>query len=76
MIWGDIGLPELIPLPVMGEGMTKIASLVLAIATAKGGIVLVDEIENGLHHSVLPKVWETVDRAAQPVQYTNLCDHA
>lgn len=65
MIWGDIGLAELIPLPVMGEGMTRIARLILAIASTPGGVVLVDEIENGLHHSVLPKVWKVVDTAAK-----------
>ncbi len=65
LIWGDIGLSELIPLPVMGEGMTRIARLILAIASTPGGVVLVDEIENGLHHSVLPKVWEVVDTAAR-----------
>ena len=65
MIWGDIGLSELIPLPVMGEGMTRIARLVLGIVSATGGVVLVDEIENGLHHSVLPKVWQAVDTTAK-----------
>ena len=65
MIRGDVGLSELIPLPVMGEGMTRIARLVLAISSAPGGVVLVDEVENGLHHKVLPKVWEVVDTAAK-----------
>ena len=65
MIWGDIGLPELVPLPLMGEGMTRIARLVLTIASAPDGVVLVDEIENGLHHSVLPKVWQVVDTVAK-----------
>ena len=65
MIWGDIGLPELIPLSAMGEGMTRIARLVLAIASSPDGVVLVDEIENGLHHSVLPKIWKVVDTAAK-----------
>ena len=65
MIWGDIGLPELIPLSAMGEGMTRIARLILAIASTPDGVVLVDEIENGLHHSVLPKVWKVVDTAAK-----------
>ena len=65
LIWGDIGLPELVPLAAMGEGMTRIARLVLAIADAPGGLVLADEVENGLHHSVLPKVWEKVGEAAQ-----------
>ncbi len=65
MIWGDIGLSELIPLPSMGEGMTQIARFVLAIGTTPNGLVLVDEIENGLHHSVLADVWRAVDEAAK-----------
>ena len=66
MIWGDIGLLELVPLPLMGEGMTQIARLVLAIASVPaGGVVLVDEVENGIHHSVLPDVWRAIDEAAK-----------
>ncbi len=65
MIWGDIGLSELVPLPVMGEGMTRVARLMLAISAAPGGVVLIDEIENGLHHEILPKVWQAVMAAAK-----------
>lgn len=65
MIWGDIGLPELVPLPTMGEGMTRLARLVLAICDTPGGLVLADEIENGIHHSVMPNVWRALDLAAQ-----------
>ena len=65
MIWGDIGLPELMPLSAMGEGMTQIARLVLAIASMPNGVVLVDEVENGIHHSVLPNVWRAIDEAAK-----------
>lgn len=64
MLWGDIGLAELVPLPVMGEGMTRVARLMLAICAAPGGVVLIDEIETGLHHSILPKVWQAVNVAA------------
>ena len=32
MIWGDIGLSELIPLSVMGEGMSRLPGLVLAVS--------------------------------------------
>lgn len=65
MIWGDIGWPELVPLSVMGEGMTQIARLVLSIASVPDGIVLVDEVENGIHHSVLPDVWRVIEEAAK-----------
>ena len=64
MIWGDIGLAELVPLPVMGEGMTRLIRFVLAISSSPGGLVLVDEIENGFHHSILPDVWRVIDKAA------------
>ncbi len=65
MIWGDIGWPELVPLSVMGEGMTQIARLVLSIASVPDGVVLVDEVENGIHHSVLPDVWRVIEEAAK-----------
>ncbi len=65
MIWGDIGLPELVPLSMMGEGMTRLARLVLAIAATPGGLVLVDEIETGIHHTVISDVWKAVDEAAK-----------
>ena len=65
LIWGDIGLSELVPLSVMGEGITQIARLVLAIASAPDGVVLVDEVENGIHHSVLPDVWRVIEEAAK-----------
>ena len=65
MIWGDIGLSELVPLAVMGEGMSRIACLVLAISAVGDGIVLIDEVENGFHHSVLPKVWLVLVEAAK-----------
>ena len=65
MIWGDIGLSELVPLPVMGEGMTQIARIVLAMASAPDGVILVDEVENGIHHSVLPDFWRAIDEGAK-----------
>lgn len=36
IIYGDIGLNQLVPLPVMGEGMARLASTVLAIGNAQG----------------------------------------
>ena len=64
-IWGDIGLAEMVPLRVMGEGLTRLARIVLCISSAPGGIVLVDEIENGFHHSVQAKVWQAIAAAAE-----------
>ena len=59
-VYADIGLGRLIPVQLMGDGISRILSLALAIATAPGGMVLVDEIENGIHHSVMGKVWRAI----------------
>jgi predicted ATPase len=65
MIHGDIGIGRLLPLPLMGDGMARIASLVLTIGNAPGGVVLVDEFENGLHHSIMPDVWRVIGEVAR-----------
>jgi hypothetical protein len=65
MIYGDIGIGRRVPMSQMGEGMTRLLSLALEITNASGGAVLIDEIENGLHHSVLAKVWRAIGEAAR-----------
>ena len=65
MIWGDIGLSELVPLAAMGEGMTRFANTVLAMANVTDGVMLIDEVENGIHHSVLADVWRVIDDASR-----------
>ncbi len=57
LVCGDIGQDKLLPLSFMGEGMNRYLSFVLAILTAENGTVLIDEIENGLHYSILAPVW-------------------
>jgi len=68
-IWGDIGLPELLPLEAMGGGMRRLAQLAIMFASSPlPGIVLIDEIENGIHYSVMPKIWKVIDTAARKFQ--------
>ena len=64
IIWGDIGFSELIPLVALGEGLARLARLVLAISAAPDGVVLVDEVENGIHHSAMAKVWRAIDKVS------------
>ncbi len=46
-----------VPLGSLGEGVSRILTLALYLTATQGGFLLIDEIENGLHWSVLPKVW-------------------
>ncbi len=64
MILVDIGLSELVPLAMLGKGAARFVQIMLSIASSPNGLVLVDEIELGLHHGTLQKVWQSVDEAA------------
>ena len=60
------GQERLLPMPFLGDGMTRLLSLALIIgASPEGALVLVDEIENGLHHSVMQSVWSGIAQFAR-----------
>lgn len=59
----DIGEP--LPLSDLGDGMQRMLGVALALVNAKGGLLLIDEIENGLHYSVLPDLWQLIFRLAR-----------
>jgi AAA domain, putative AbiEii toxin, Type IV TA system len=65
-IHGDLDeFKQLVPLPQLGEGIRRLLSILLAVAVVPGGIVLIDEIENGLHYSVQTQVWSAIAQAAR-----------
>jgi AAA15 family ATPase/GTPase len=65
VIYGDIGIDHPIPLPLMGDGMLHALSIALAMVNSQDGLVLIDEIENGLHYSVLTDVWKMIFQTSQ-----------
>ena len=61
IIHADIeGSNKPIPIQLLGEGLNRMFSLAIAMGTAAGGLLLIDEIENGLHHTVLAEVFATL----------------
>ena len=44
--------------------MWRMLGLALALAKAKGGVLLVDEIDTGLHYSVMENMWRMVSERA------------
>jgi hypothetical protein len=46
-----------LPLSSFGDGMRRAIALALAVPRARGGLLLVDEIETGLHYSMLGKMY-------------------
>lgn len=65
MIYADIGLARKIPVPYTGDGMSRLLSIISAIATLENGVLLIDEVENGIHYSIMPKIWEGIAKAAR-----------
>jgi hypothetical protein len=65
MLFGDIGINRMMPLPLMGDGLGRFTTIILRIAVSRGGVVLIDEIENGLHYAVLEKVWRAIAEATR-----------
>ncbi|HEX3479901.1 MAG TPA: AAA family ATPase [Kofleriaceae bacterium] len=53
-----------VPLGSLGEGVSRILTIALHVALTPGGFLLIDEIENGLHWSVMPKVLRFLVEAA------------
>lgn len=61
----DLGLRSMIPMSVSGEGMSRLSDFILAMFEAQGGLIFIDEIENGIHHSVQCKVWQAIGKVAR-----------
>ncbi|MEM8527835.1 MAG: AAA family ATPase [Bacteroidota bacterium] len=54
-----------IPLGTLGDGVQRILHIALGLVNAQNSMLLIDEIELGLHYSVLEKLWEMIFYYAQ-----------
>ncbi|MDR2405260.1 MAG: AAA family ATPase [Deltaproteobacteria bacterium] len=53
-----LDLEIMIPLAALGESINKFANLILNLYYKPGSILLVNEIENGLHYNFFPILWQ------------------
>ena len=65
IIYGDTGARKKTPLFLMGQGISRLISILLVIAEAKNGIVLLDEMEVGFHFSFMKDLWKAVSHHAK-----------
>ncbi|MEI2722323.1 MAG: AAA family ATPase [Verrucomicrobiota bacterium] len=68
LLYADVGLSEMIPVTQLGQGFSRLLDIYSEIVAAEAKVLLVDEIENGLHHSVLPTIWRGLFNAAKEVE--------
>jgi hypothetical protein len=59
------GFSRKVPVAYMGDGMGRLLSIILTMMTTENGCIFIDEIENGIHYSALPKVWLGIVQAAK-----------
>lgn len=53
-------MAEKLPLRMTGDGMRRYLNIVAASANPINNIILIDEIDNGLHYSAYKKLWEAI----------------
>ena len=59
------GFSHPVPLKSLGDGAMRLFGVALALANSQDGFLLIDEVENGIHHSLQTDFWRMVLAAAQ-----------
>lgn len=57
---GMEGMDQLLVVNMMGDGLRRFLNIVAAAANPTNNIILIDEIDNGLHYSAYKKLWEAI----------------
>ena len=57
---GYSDVEELLPISMSGDGLRRFLNIVAGSANPQNTIVLIDEIDNGLHYSAYKKLWEAI----------------
>ena len=53
-----------VPLRSLGDGAVRLFGVALALASSRDGFLLIDEAENGIHHSIQRDYWRMVLQTA------------
>jgi len=53
------------PIRSMGDGINRVLTIILAMVNSENGYFLIDEFENGLHHSVQRKLWDIIFKLSE-----------
>ena len=59
---------KMIPLQYAGDGILRLLNICLALIEKKNSLVLIDEIETGLHYSMYKKLWSIIDRLSSDTE--------
>ena len=54
-----------VPFYSLGEGVSRILTMILHLVNAKDGTLLIDEFENGLHYTIQEPLWKMIFQIAE-----------
>jgi putative AbiEii toxin of type IV toxin-antitoxin system/AAA ATPase-like protein len=57
-------LSKPVPLRSLGDGVDRMLGIALSLVSARGGVLLLDEVENGIHFSAQHRLWELIFQTA------------
>lgn len=60
----DCGLDKLVPINLMGDGTRKLFTIATALHGARGGVLIIDEVDNGLYYKSMKVLWKAIMRTA------------
>jgi AAA15 family ATPase/GTPase len=60
-----MNVDERVSIGSLGDGVWRMLGIVLALVNVKNGILLVDEIDTGLHYSVMYDMWKLILKTAK-----------
>jgi hypothetical protein len=58
-------IPRPVPLRSFGDGLNRLFGIILSLVNAKDGLLLIDEFENGMHHTVQLDLWRVIFKLAR-----------
>ncbi len=61
----DVGLKQMIPINFLGDGIRKLFTLIIAMYDARGGILLIDEVDNGMYYTSTEILWKMLLNASK-----------
>jgi len=65
LVYAHLGFAHFLPATQMGQGFSRLLTLFCEMMVSEAKVLLIDEIENGIHYSVLTEIWKGISALAE-----------
>lgn len=59
------GTNKPLPIGTLGDGVNRLLTIAVALAKSANGILLIDEIDTGLHFTAMDRMWQFISNASE-----------